>query len=111
MRCWRGYFTLVNLSEIGTDMRQFPTVKPCCAWLGLAPHHDIAGGRVLRPRTLKVVSRATHALRQAAPSVARAGSSVGASCRARRARRGPPQATVATAHKIARVVYHRRKDH
>jgi transposase len=34
------------------------------------------------------------------------GSSFGASFRAMRARLGPQQATVATAHKIARVVYH-----
>jgi transposase len=30
-------------SEIGTDMSRFPTVKHCCSWLGLAPHHDISG--------------------------------------------------------------------
>ena len=34
------------LAEVGTDMRKFPTVKHCCSWLGLAPHHDISGGRV-----------------------------------------------------------------
>jgi len=56
-----------------------------------------------------VVNRATLAFRQAAKSVARSHSAVGASCRSRRARLGPEQATVATAHKIARVVYHLRK--
>jgi transposase len=94
------------LSEIGTDMHQFPTVKHFCSWLGLAPHNDISGGRVLRSRTLKVVSRATQAFRQAAQSVARSASAFGAYFRAMRARLGPQQATVATAHKIARVVYH-----
>jgi transposase len=34
------------LTEVGTDRGKFPTVKPCCSWLGLAPHHDISGGRV-----------------------------------------------------------------
>ncbi len=94
------------ISGVGTDMQQFSTVKHCCAWLGLAPHHDISGGRVWRARTLKVVSRATQAFRQAAQSVARSGSSFGADFRVMRARLGPQQATVATAHKIARVVYH-----
>jgi transposase len=51
------------LSEVGTGMSRFPTVKRCCSWLGLAPHHDISGGRVLRSRTLRVVNRATHACR------------------------------------------------
>jgi transposase len=92
------------ISEVGTDMHQFPTVKPFCSWLGLAPHNDISGGRVFRTRTLKVVSRATQAFRQAAQSVARSGSSCGAYFRVLRARLGPQQATVATAHKIARVV-------
>lgn len=94
------------LSEVGTDMSRFPTVKHFCSWLGLAPHNDISGGRVLRSRTLKVVNRATQAFRQAAQSVARSHSAFGAYFRSMRARLGPEQATVATAHKIARVVYH-----
>jgi transposase len=99
------------VAEIGTDMSQFPTVKHFCSWLGLAPHNDISGGRVLRSRTLKVVNRATQAFRQAAQSVARSDSAFGAYFRAMRARLGPQQATVATAHKIARVVYHLLKHH
>jgi transposase len=94
------------ISEVGTDMDKFPTVKHFCSWLGLAPHNDISGGHVLRSRTLKVVSRVTQAFRQAAQSVARSASAFGAYFRAMRARLGPQQATVATAHKIARVVYH-----
>ena len=34
------------LTEVGTDRGTFPTVQHCCSWLGLAPHHDISGGRV-----------------------------------------------------------------
>jgi transposase len=94
------------LSEIGTDMERFPTVKHFCSWLGLAPHNDISGGRVLRSRTMKVRNRANQAFRQAAQSVAQSDSSFGAYYRAMRARLGPRQAIVATAHKIARVVYH-----
>ena len=94
------------LSEVGTDLSTFPTVKPCCSWLGLAPHHDVSGGKVWRSRTLKVVRRATPAFRQAAQAVARSGSAFGAYFRTMRARLGPQQATVATAHQLARVVYH-----
>lgn len=93
------------LSEIGTDMGRFPTVKHVCSWLGLAPHNDISGGKVLRSRTMKVSGRAGQAFRQAAQSVARSDSSFGAYFRAMRARKGPQQATVATAHKLARTVY------
>ena len=94
------------ISEIGTDMERFATVKHFCAWLGLAPRNDISGGKVLRSRTQKVNNRATQAFRQAAQSVSRSDSAVGAYYRAMRARKGPEQATVATAHKIARIVYH-----
>jgi transposase len=94
------------ISEIGTDMERFPTVKHFCSWLGLAPRNDISGGKVLRSRTMKVHSRANQAFRQAAHSVTRSHSSIGAYYRAMRARLGPKQAIVATAHKIARTVYH-----
>ena len=94
------------ITEIGTDMSKFPSVKHFCSWLGLAPRNDISGGKVLRSRTMKVHSRANQAFRDAAASVSRSDSSFGAYYRAMRARLGPQQAIVATAHKIARVVYH-----
>jgi transposase len=94
------------ISEIGTDMSRWPTVKHFCAWLGLAPRNDISGGKVLRSRTRKVVNRAAQAFRQAAQALTRSESALGAYYRSMRARKGPMQATVATAHKIARIVYH-----
>src|SRR4029079_4230477 len=66
------------LAEVGTHRRKCPTVTPFCSWLGLAPHNDIAGGRVLRSRTLQVVNRATPAFRQAAQAVSRSNSVFGA---------------------------------
>jgi transposase len=94
------------ISEIGTDMSRFPTAKQFCAWLGLAPRNDISGGKILRSRTSKVVSRANQAFRMAAQAVSRTDTAFGAYYRSMRARKGPQQAIVATAHKIARTVYH-----
>ncbi len=102
---------LTIISEIGTDMSKWPTVKHFAAWLGLAPRNDISGGKVLRSRVFKNVNRATQAFRQAAQSVARSDSAFGSYYRRMRAKLGPKQATVATAHKIARVVYHLLKYH
>ena len=99
------------ISEIGTDMSRFPTAKQFGSWLGLAPHNDISGGRVLRSRTRKVVNRAAQAFRQAAQCVARSETALGAYYRRMRARLGPQQATVATAYKIARIVYTMLKEH
>ena len=96
----------VILAEIGTDLTRFPTEKHFCSWLGLAPHNDISGGKVLRSRTLKTPNRAGQAFRQAAASVTRADCAFGAFYRRKKSQLGPAQATVATAHKIARVVYH-----
>jgi hypothetical protein len=95
------------ISAVGPDRDQWPTVQPCCSWLGLAPPTESSGGHLWRARTLHVVRRVTPALRQAAPSVARSASACGAYCRARRARLGPQPATGATAPQIARRGSHR----
>ncbi|MEP7359479.1 MAG: IS110 family transposase [Anaerolineales bacterium] len=94
------------LSEIGTDMRKFPTIKHFCSWLGLAPHNDITGGKVKRSRTLPTHNRAGQVLRLAAQSVGRGQSALGAYYRQVKARSGAATATTATAHKLARIIYH-----
>jgi len=99
------------LSEIGTDMRKWPTVKHFTSWLGLAPHNDISGGKVLRSRTLSVRNRAGQAFRQAATAVSRSSSAFGAYYRRKRIQGGPLLAQVATAHKLARTVYYMLKYH
>ena len=51
------------VAEIGLDMGKWPHAKAFCAWLGLAPRHEISGGKVLRRSTLKTHNRAGQALR------------------------------------------------
>lgn len=94
------------LSEVGLDLSAWPTEKHFCSWLGLAPHHDISGGKVLRSRTLKNRNRAGQAFRLAAQAVSRSDHAFGAFYRRMKARLGPEKAIVATAHKIARTFYH-----
>ena len=60
----------------------------------------------MRRSTLKTCNRAGQAFRLAAPAVSRSHNSLGAFYRRMRARLGPKSAIVATAHKIARIVYH-----
>ncbi len=93
------------IMEVGTDMSKFPTEKHFCSWLGLAPKHEISGGKVLKNKTLKTKNRAGQAFRMAAHSVKQADCAFGALYRRLKARLGPAQATVASAHAIARVVY------
>lgn len=95
------------ISEIGTDLSAFPTLKHFCSWLGLAPHKDISGGRPLRSYTLKTNNRAGQAFRMAAQSVAKSRKSAyGVFYRRMKARQGSKHAIVATAHKIARAFYY-----
>jgi transposase len=100
----------IILSEIGTDMSKGATEKQFAAWLGLAPRNDISGGKVLRSGTLKNRNRAGQAFRQAAMAAARGSTAFGAYYRRKRAQGGPLFAQAATAHKIARTVYHLLKD-
>jgi transposase len=93
------------IMEVGTDMSKFPSEKHFCSWLGLAPKHEISGAKVLRNRTLKTKNRAGQAFRMAAQSVKRADCVFGALYRRLKSRLDKAQATVATAHAIARVVY------
>jgi transposase len=97
-------------SEIGTDMRKWPDETHCCAGLGLAPNNAISGGKGLKSRTMKTRNRAPQACRMAAQAVLRADCALGAFYRRVKGRLGPAQALVATAHKIARTVYHMLQD-
>jgi hypothetical protein len=98
------------LAEIGTDMSKWPDDKHFCSWLGLAPKNDISGGKVLKSRTMNNRNRAAQAFRMAAQAVVRADCAFGAFYRRLKGRLGPAQALVATAHKMARTVYHMLKD-
>jgi transposase len=96
----------VLVSEIGTDMSKWPTEKHFASWLGLAPHNDISGGKVLRSKPLKGNRRAAQVLRLAAQTLGRTQTALGSYYRRLRARKGPTHAITATAHKLARILYH-----
>jgi len=96
---------LILLSEIGTDMHRWPSVKHFCRWLGLCPQHKISGGKVLSRRVRPGAHRVTVALRLAARRLHHSQSALGAFFRRMQVRLGTPKAITATAHKLARLVY------
>jgi hypothetical protein len=49
---------LVILSEIGTDMSQFPHEKNFVSWLGLCPQHRGSAGKIFKRRTRRGANRA-----------------------------------------------------
>src|SRR4029453_1037086 len=96
---------LVVLSEIGTDMRRWPSEKHCGSGLGLVPNPKKSGGQVKSSATRPGVHRAAQALRLAAKNLQRSKSALGAFFRRIAARRGLAKAITATADKLARIVY------
>jgi transposase len=93
-------------SEIGPDLSKFPSAKHFCSWLGLSPDNRISGGKILSAHTRNVKSRAASALRMAAYSAGKSYSAIGDYFRRLRARLGAPKAITATAHKLARIIFH-----
>lgn len=101
------------VSEIGTDISRWPTVKHFCAWLGLCPGTRISGGRRINSHTSHSTNRAATSLRMAASCLYKNTSIFGAHLRRMKARMGPVEAITATAHKMARALYYmmlRRED-
>jgi transposase len=98
------------LTEVGTDMSKWRTEKHFTSWLGLCPNNEVTGGRVKRRRTKKTDNRVATALRISAQALARSQSALGAFYRRIKSRHGAPKAIVATAHKLARIIYHMLKN-
>ena len=55
---------LVVVSEVGADMRKFPSDKHFASWLGLCPGTKITGGKVMSGKTWgEWANRASQALK------------------------------------------------
>ena len=93
------------LSEIGTDVSRFPSVKHFASWTTLCPGNNISGGKSHGGRTRRSGNRVGIALRIAARSLWNSKSAMGAFMRRKAAHKGMPKAITATAHRIARMVY------
>jgi transposase len=101
----------VILAEVGLNMHKWPTDKHFASWLGLCPDNQISGGKVLATGSRRVQNRASRALRMAAQSLRTSPSYLGAFFRRMRSKLGPAKATTATAHKLAKIIYHMLKEH
>ena len=87
------------------ELKAFPSEKHFANWLGLCPTNETSGGKVLNRRTPKVVNRAKVAFRQAASTLIRSQSYLGAQYRRLRTRLGAPKAITAMARKLACLFY------
>lgn len=94
------------LAELGGDVSKFRSAGAFSSWMGLCPDNDISGGKVLWSGTRKVKNRIAVALRMAAQSLQENESALGVFYRRMRAKLGAPKAITATAHKLARIIFH-----
>lgn len=92
-------------AELGSDLSAFPTSKHFCSWLSLCPDNRTSAGQCLSTKTRPSANRVAHALRMAAQSCHKADHEFGHDYRRMRAKLGAAEGLVATAHKIARVLY------
>jgi transposase len=96
---------LALLSEIGTEVSLWWSAKHFAAWMNLVPNTKQSGGKILSSRMMRKKNRAGQLLRQAASTLMSSKSSLGDYYRRMRAKLGAKGAVVATAHKMARIIY------
>ena len=94
------------LCEVGTDLSRFRNASAFASWLGLCPEKQISGGKVLYTRTRQVRNRLSIALRLGAHALHHADNYLGEFFRRLKRKLGKPEAVTATAHKLARIVFH-----
>ncbi len=91
-------------------MSKWKTDKHFTSWLGLAPKHEISGGKILKNKTAKNSNRAANALRQSAVALSKTQTRLGAFYRKIKSRSDKFKAMVATARKLAVIIYNMLKN-
>ncbi len=102
-----SHLTLLTfMSELGPNfVSKFATPEKFCRWLNLTPDDKVTGGAVKSSKVPKRKNPVGQALRQCALCVQRREVPLGQYYRRMKGRLGPAQAVVATAHKIAKIIY------
>ncbi|MGH2520085.1 MAG: transposase, partial [Chloroflexota bacterium] len=85
---------------------RFHNAAAFASWACLCPRPQVSGGRVLNHYRRPNRHRLARALRMAAFALHHNRSPMGDYYRRMRARLGAPKAITATAHKLARIIYH-----
>lgn len=93
------------MSEIGTDMSKWKSSKHFAAWLNIVPNTKITGGKIISSKMQKKKNHAGQTLRMAACNLAQSKAPIGEYARRMRSRLGKKGGVVATAHKLARIIY------
>jgi transposase len=94
------------LAELGGDfVQKFPSFKQFTSWANVVPNNKISGGRLLSSYVSRKKNKVGSVLRTVASALKQNRSPLGEYFRKVQARHGYAQAVVATANKIARILY------
>lgn len=94
------------VAELGHDFTdKFDTCAKFCKWCNIVPNNKITGGKLISSHISKRKNPVGQTLRVCANTVKEEKSEMGAYFRRMKSRSGHMQAIVATAHKIARILY------
>jgi transposase len=100
------------VSEVGVEMRRFPTADHLTSWAGLAPGNNESAGKRRSGKTRKGSPWLRAVLIEAAHAAGRTKDTyLGAQYRRLLARRGKKRAAVAVARSILIIAYHILRDH
>src|SRR5712691_12681583 len=86
-------------------MSPWKTEKNFASWLTVCPNNKITWGKIFQRRTRKSANRTRDVLCMCAQSLLNSQSALGAFCRRMCSRLGPEKGIVATAHKLALLIY------
>jgi transposase len=101
-----GPGTILSLiSELGHGITKFPSGKNFVSWLGFSPNNKITGGKIIKSRTKKQRNPLAQAIMRAANSIGRSENPLGNFFRSIAFRRGWMIAKIATARKLALIIY------
>jgi transposase len=92
-------------AEVGLDMRKWKSAKHFAAWLNLTPNTKISGGKIISSKMMNKKNKAGQYLKQAASGLSTNKTPIGDYYRRMRAKLGGKGAVLATAHKLARIIY------
>ncbi len=94
------------LSELGSDFtNKFPDHKRFSSCANVVPNNKISGGKILTSYVPRKKNSVGNILRMAASTLKKSKSALGDYFRKIQSRQGYAQAVVATANKLARIIY------
>lgn len=97
---------LTMMTELGPGFhKKFPTARKFCRWCNLVPDNKVTGGRVVSSHIPKRPNPVGQALRQSAATLYKADNALGIFFRRQKSKKGSPHAIVATANKLAEIIY------